>query len=92
MSCVKSVSYSILVNGSQFGRITPTRGIRQGDPLSPYLFLMCAEGLSYLLKQAEGDGAIYGVPIAARGTRLSHLFFADDSILIVGRILMSGKM
>jgi hypothetical protein len=53
---------------------------------------MCAEGLSYLLKQAEGDGAIYGVPIAARGTRLSHLFFADDSILIVGRILMSGKM
>lgn len=54
----------------------------QGDPLSPYLFLFAAEGLSSLLVKVEaGDGRISGVPIAAGGTRLSHLFFADNSLL-----------
>jgi hypothetical protein len=81
MRCVTSVSYSILINGSPFGTISPTRGIRQGDPLSPYLFLLCAEGLSSLIQKAHEDGTISGVPIAAKGFKLSHLFFADDSLL-----------
>jgi hypothetical protein len=75
MTCVKSVSYSVLINGQPYGRILPSRGLRQGDPLSPYLFLLAAEGLSSLLVKAEAGGRISGVPIAAGSTRLSHLFF-----------------
>jgi hypothetical protein len=49
--------------------------------LSPYLFLLCAEGLSSLLGRAELEKKITGVPIAANGFKLSHLFFADDNLL-----------
>ena len=52
-----------------------------GDPLSPYLFFLCAMGLQGLLHKAEFDGAIRGVSICRNGPRVSHLFFADDSVL-----------
>ena len=52
MLCVKTVTYSILVKGELKGMITPTRGIRQGDPLSPFLFLLCIEGPNGLINQA----------------------------------------
>lgn len=81
MTCVKSATFSVLVNGMLYDQITPTRGLRQGDPLSPYLFLLCAEGLSSLLKKAEVERRITGVPIAWRGFKLSHLLFVDDSLL-----------
>ena len=49
IECVSTISYSILVNGEPKGLINPTRGIRQGDPLSPFLFLLCTEGLHDLI-------------------------------------------
>jgi ribonuclease HI len=81
MMCVKSTTYAVLVNGTPTGRIFPTRGIRQGDPISPYLFLLCAEALSSLLTKAESTNVLPGVPTSKKGPRLSHLFFADDSLL-----------
>ena len=53
MMCVRRTQYAVLVNGTLTGRIPPTRGIRQGDPISPYLFLLCAEVLSTLISKAN---------------------------------------
>ena len=81
MEGITSVSYSLLVNGEPHGHITPTRGIRQGDPLSLYLFLLCTEGLHKLIQAAANDGDIKAVSICQNGPKLTHLLFADDSLL-----------
>ena len=81
MKCVRSVTYSVMINGQQCGYIKPSRGIRQGDPLSPYLFLLCAEGLSGLLNKAKEEKMIKGVSAARNGPQVTHLFFVDDSLL-----------
>ena len=61
MRCVSSVRYAIRINGELTQTFYPTRGIRQGDPISPYLFLLCAEGLSCLLKKKEQEGSLKGL-------------------------------
>ena len=81
MMCISTVSYSVLINGEAKGNIVPTRGLRQGDPISPYLFLLCAEGLSAMLRKEEEQGKIRGISISRGAPRISHLFFADDSIV-----------
>ena len=81
MECNSTISYSLLINGEPTGNIIPSRGLRQGDPISPYLFLLCAEGLNGLLNKAASQGDIHGVSISRRGPKLTHLFFADDSLL-----------
>jgi hypothetical protein len=75
MECVRTVSYAIIVTGQPVGTIQLSRGIRQGDPLSPYFFLLCAEALSSLITQTERAGIITGVPTSKRGPHLTHLFF-----------------
>lgn len=80
MECVSSVSYSFLINGSAQGCVAPSRGIRQGDPLSPYLFILCSEVLSGLCLNAQGQGTMQGVKVARRSPSLNHLFFADDTM------------
>ncbi|KAL5798204.1 hypothetical protein ACOSQ2_003024 [Xanthoceras sorbifolium] len=81
MDCVTTVSFSVLRNGRPEGVIHPTRGLRQGCPLSPYLFLVCAKGLYAFLHQAESCGSIAGIKCRRSSPRISHLFFADDSLL-----------
>ena len=75
MKCVTSVSYKIKVNGSYTSIIFPHRGLRQGDLLSPYLFILCAEGLSAMLLKAEQEGKIGGIKICREAPRVNHLFF-----------------
>ena len=81
MICVKSITYSILINGEPKGMITPTRGIRQGDLLSPFLFLLCMEGLHALINNAANLGEITRISLCRKGPKLTHLLFADDSLL-----------
>jgi hypothetical protein len=68
MNCVSTMNYQIKVNGVLSSASTPERGLWQGDPLSPYLFLLCAEGFSSLLSKAENDGLISGVKICCPQT------------------------
>ena len=81
METVHSASYSVLINGEPKGLKQPTRGIKQGDPLSPYLILLCAEGLSTMLRRAEEQRQIQGILSCKGGVRVSHLLFADDCLL-----------
>ena len=80
MRCV-TTSFSILMNEKPHGMIHPSRGKRQGDPLSPYLFLLCAEGFTALLAKVELEGRITGVSICRGAPRVTNLLFADDSLL-----------
>ncbi|KAL4370540.1 hypothetical protein AHAS_Ahas06G0076000 [Arachis hypogaea] len=79
--CVSTVTFSILVNGIPSKPFLLTRGLRQGDPLSPYLFILCAEVLSRLLIKAQNSEIIRGIRVARQAPQINHLFFADDSIL-----------
>jgi hypothetical protein len=81
MTCISMVKYSVLINGEPSRRICPSRGIRQGDPLSPYLFIICVEALIAQLSHKERVGQLKGVPTSPKGPRINHLFFADDSLL-----------
>ncbi|KAL0435048.1 UNVERIFIED_CONTAM: hypothetical protein Sradi_0212700 [Sesamum radiatum] len=64
-----------------FGFLRPERGIRQGDPLSPYLFLFYTEALSHLIQQAESQGTIQGISVSSQAPRVSYLLFTDDTMI-----------
>ncbi|KAI5329450.1 hypothetical protein L3X38_028847 [Prunus dulcis] len=81
MDCISTVTYSVQVRGVASGMIVPSRGMHQGDPLSPYMFLICAKGLSALLSNALRIKRISGISVAQEALTISHLFFADDSLL-----------
>ena len=76
MLCVTTVKYMVAINGELARPITPCRGLRK---LPPYLFIICAEGLSSLIAQTERRGDLYGCKICRGAPSISHMLFADDS-------------
>lgn len=76
-----TVSYSIFLNGSSFGLFRPKRGLRQGDPLSFFLFILGTSVLSRLLVRAEVSGSIHCTRISRSAPPISHLLFADDTLV-----------
>ena len=81
MRCITTVSHSVLINGVAHGNIVPSRGLRQGDPLSSYLFLLCTDGFSSLINKAVRSHILSGLSICRGCPMISHLFFVDDSLL-----------
>jgi hypothetical protein len=83
MKCISSVKFSVKVNGVLLESFSPSRGIRQGDPVSPYLFLLCSEGLTALLHHYNMGFIDRGVRVCNRSPWVSHLLFADDSLIFI---------
>src|SRR4051794_1307640 len=83
MVCVSSVQYKVRFNSNETQKFSPTRGLRQGDPLSPYLFLLCAEELSGLINHEEKLGNLKGVQVCRDSPVISHLLFTDDSLILM---------
>lgn len=81
MACVTSVRYTVKINGARSDSFAPSRGLRQGDPVSPFLFLFVADGLVALLKKEVGDTHISPLRVCPRAPGVSHLLFADDTLL-----------
>ncbi|CAN0846303.1 LINE-1 retrotransposable element ORF2 protein [Linum grandiflorum] len=82
-ACISTVSYSINLNGKRCGFFKPSRGLRQGDPLSPLLFAICSEVLSRLFHKAIEQHSLRGIKISRHSPAISHLFFADDSFIFL---------
>ena len=80
MSCVTTVFFSILINGAASPFFHAERGLRQGCPLSPLLFLLVAEGLSHLLLEAHRGGNLNGIDISQH-QQITHLLFVDDVLI-----------
>jgi hypothetical protein len=81
MSCISTTSLSVLINGERLNEFASSRCIRQGDPLSPYIFILCMEYLVWLIHIEVDAGNWMGVKTSRFGPLFAHLYFADDLVL-----------
>lgn len=80
-NCISSLSLSVLWTGNKLSAFSSTKGLRQGDPLSPLLFVICMDTLSRAISTATDNYSWKPVKLSRNGTAISHIFFADDIIL-----------
>lgn len=78
--CLFSATFAVLVNGNAKGWVKTYKGLRQGHPLSPFLFTLVVDALSRLIVRAEERGLFEGFLVGRNRTKVSHLQFADDTI------------
>ena len=81
MHCVETVKFSLIWNGKKLEEFRPSRGIRPGDAISPYLFVLCMERLGHIINKALDEGRWKPIKLSRRGPPLSHSFLADDLLL-----------
>lgn len=91
MECITTVSYEVLVNGEVSSQFKPKCGLRQGDPLSPYIFIMCMEVLSQKMLKPQEEKRIQGLKICRSAPRVNHLFFVDDALFFFNATTESCK-
>ncbi|CAN1836487.1 Putative ribonuclease H protein At1g65750 [Linum perenne] len=80
-SCIRTVRFSVMLNGRALDAFQPSRGIRQGDPLSPFLFILMTNALSFLIDRSVSRKELHGIRLNKRGPLLTHCLFADDTIV-----------
>jgi len=101
-ACLESATVSVLVNGSPTDKFKPKMGLRQGDQLAPFLFLIVVEGLTRLVRKAKRVGLFKGVEVGTQRVQVDLLQFVDDTlffcepsyhnVLVVKSILRSFEM
>lgn len=83
MNCVTSVSYNLMVNGKRVGHLQPFRGLRQGDPIASYLFILVVNTLSNMIYKTHLSGQLEGLKIRWSSPFVAHLLFADDALFFL---------
>lgn len=91
INCLASILFSILINEKPSSSFVPKKGLRQWCPLSSFLFIICAEGLSSLISEAATQRSIVDLKVARGSSTISHLFLMDDSLLFMKANLPAAR-
>lgn len=83
MGCVSSINFVVILNGQLGNKFACSRGLRQEDPLSPYLFLMVNEVLSKIISRAIDTKQLQKAQMSPHGPSISYIFFADDTLIFL---------
>lgn len=81
MHCIETPRMSVLWEGRNLEWFKPERGIRQGDAISPYIFVLGSERLGHIITEVVNHGTWKGINVTREGPNISHLFFADNMVL-----------